>query len=86
MADPKIEDRSDDMEDDLHKLEDHIADAEKKLQGRKEAAGVVDDDDPGATRSAEDVRAEVESKMGGGEADASDSPDERVDEERASPT
>ena len=39
MADPKIEDRSGEMEHDLHKLEDHIADAEKQLEGRKEAAG-----------------------------------------------
>jgi hypothetical protein len=43
MADPKIEDRSDEMEEDLHKLEDHIDDAGKKLQARKEDADVVDD-------------------------------------------
>jgi len=35
MADRKTEDRSDAMEDDLHELEDHIADAEKKLEARK---------------------------------------------------
>ncbi len=96
MADPKIDDNSDEMEHDLHQLEDHIADAEKKLEARKEEADDVDDvagdwegeqdrgdgDDPvgaqeaasetdtsaaaegsGETRSAEDVHAEVESKM-----------------------
>lgn len=43
MSDPKTEDHADEMEQDLHQLEGHIADAEKKLEGRKEAAGVVDD-------------------------------------------
>jgi len=101
MADPKIEDQSDEMEHDLHQLEDHIADAEKKLEARKEeaandVAGDWEDeqdrgggDDPdgaegsssetdtdaadssGETRSAEEVHAEVESKM---DADASDDP------------
>jgi len=94
MADPKTGDRSNEMEHDLHKLEDHIVEAEKKLEARKEEAELVDDvagdgegegeqdrgggDDTegasersGETRSAEDVRAEVESKM---DADASDTP------------
>ncbi len=43
MPDPKIEDRSDAMEQDLHKLEDHIADSEKKLEARKEDADITDD-------------------------------------------
>jgi len=43
MADPKIEDRSDEMEHDLHQLEDHIVDAEKKLEARKEEAEIVND-------------------------------------------
>jgi len=43
MPDPKIEDRSDAMEADLHKLEDHIADAEKKLEARKQDAAIADD-------------------------------------------
>ncbi len=43
MPDPKIEDRSDAMEEDLHKLEDRIADAEKKLEARKEDAAIADD-------------------------------------------
>jgi len=43
MADPKTNDRSDEMEHDLHKLEDHIVDAEKKLEARKEEAEIVDD-------------------------------------------
>jgi len=43
MADPKIEDRSDDMEDDLHKLEENITDAEKKLEARKKDAAVADE-------------------------------------------
>lgn len=43
MPDPKTEDRSDDMEHDLHRLEDHIDEAEKKLQARKEDADIVDD-------------------------------------------
>ncbi len=43
MADPKIEDRSDEMEHDLHQLEDHIVDAEKKLEARKEEAESVND-------------------------------------------
>ena len=66
MADPKIEDRSDEMEDDLHKLEDDITNAEKKLEARKEDAAGLDEatgEGAGETRTAEDVRAEVESKM-----------------------
>jgi len=43
MADPKTEDRSDEMEDNLHKLEDHITDAEKKLEARKEDAAIADE-------------------------------------------
>lgn len=43
MADEKIEDRSDEMEHDLHKLEDHISEAEKKLEARKEDADIADD-------------------------------------------
>lgn len=41
MADPKIQDRSAEMEQDLHALEDHIDDAQKKLQARKEDADVA---------------------------------------------
>lgn len=43
MAEPKIEDNSDEMEHDLHALEDHIAEAAKKLEARKEDADAVDD-------------------------------------------
>lgn len=35
MADPKPDDRADEMEDELDKLEDHITDAEKKLEAGK---------------------------------------------------
>jgi len=102
MADPKTNDRSDEMEHDLHKLEDHIVEAEKKLEARKEEAEIVNDaaggqdagteatssetettgpaDSSDETRSAEDVRAEVEGKM---DADAAD---DRIDEERSNPT
>ncbi len=45
MADPKIEDHSAEMAHDLHRLEDHIADAEKKLQARREEADVAGDAD-----------------------------------------
>lgn len=116
MADPKIEDQSDEMEHDLHQLEDHIADAEKKLEARKEEAAIANDvagdgedeqdrgggDDPegaegsssetdtdaadssGETRSAEEVHAEVESRM---DADASDDASRGgPDEERSNPS
>jgi len=52
MADPKIEDRSDEMEEDLHKLEDHIAHAEKKLEARKEDAAIAEEP-PAADASAD---------------------------------
>lgn len=43
MPDPKTEDRSDAMEEDLHKLDENIADAKKKLEARKEDAAIADD-------------------------------------------
>jgi len=63
MPDPKIEDRSDAMEDDLHKLEDHIADAEKKLEARKQDAAIAGGAD-------EKDLAERERTGGGGDDDA----------------
>lgn len=61
MADPRIKDHGDEMEDDLHTLEGHIDDAKKKLEGSKVAAGnrdepaaddTGDDDDPVAGEAA----------------------------------
>lgn len=84
MDDPKTEDRSGEMEHDLHKLEDHIADAEKKLEARKKDA--ADGDVAGEWEGEQD--------RGGGDdptgaAEASSAPadeDERADEDLANPT
>jgi hypothetical protein len=83
MADPKTNDRSDEMEHDLHQLEDHIVDAEKKLEARKEEAEIVNDtagDTPtGASGTAMGTGGEGEQDRGGGDdpegaaADAADS-------------
>jgi hypothetical protein len=43
MADPNTEDHADEMERDLHQLEDHITDAEKKLEARKGDADITGD-------------------------------------------
>lgn len=43
MADPKTEDHADEMAEQLDTLDGHIDDARKKLQGRKEAAGIDQD-------------------------------------------
>lgn len=96
MADPKIEDRSDDMEEDLHQLEDHIEDAEKKLVARKEAAGVGDDvagdwegeQDRGGGDDPKGAQADAAQAAPGGSQDGPDGEagDDRVDEEYANPT
>ncbi len=100
MADPKTEDQSDEMEHDLHQLEDHIADAEKKLEARKEEADIVDDvagdwedeqdrgggDDPEGAKASSSETEDVhsESEMA---ADASDDTSRGgSDEERSSPS
>ena len=41
MADPEIEDNSGDMENDLHRLENHIEEAEKRLEARRKDADAV---------------------------------------------
>ena len=79
MPDPK--DRSDEMEQDLHELEDHIEDAEKGLERSKAQAGALDDvaGEPSGPQEAS-----------GGEdpsgADDEDDPDGREPAEVASPT
>lgn len=101
MTDPKIEDHSDEMDEDLHQLEEHISDAEGKLEDRKEAADVVDDvagdrkgeqdrgggDDPKGAKEDTGAGAPGGSQDGPGAGDAgAGDDDERVDEEMASPT
>ena len=41
MADPEIEDNSGDMENDLHRLESHIEEAEERLEARRKDADAV---------------------------------------------
>ncbi len=84
MDDPKTEDRSGEMEDDLHKLEDNIADAEKKLEGSKEAAGNTDDV-AGEWEGEHDHHGGDDPVGATGEEADSDS-DEPVDEELGNPT
>ena len=43
MADPEIEDNSGDMENDLHRLESHIEEAEERLEARRKDADAVAD-------------------------------------------
>lgn len=101
MADRKTEDHSAEMERDLHQLEDHIHDAEKKLEARKEDADILDDvagdwegeqdrgngDDPKGARTDAGQAAPGGSQDGPGARGAGkDDPDELVDEEAASPT
>jgi len=74
MADEKTEDRSDEMEHDLHKLEDHIADAEKKLEARK-------DDTEHLASDQEQAKGEQDEPS-----PDDDDPDERVEDEVANPT
>lgn len=78
MPDSTPEDRSDEMQHDLDKLEDHIEEAGKKLEDRKADAGIVDDvagDPPGE----QDV-------LGGEDPEGTGDADERLDEEAQSPT
>ena len=97
MDDPKIEDRSGQMEDDLHQLEDNIADAEKKFEARKGDSEIADDvagdwegeqdhhggDDPAGAAGETGAEADAdEPDATGAEADA----DEPVDEELENPT
>ncbi len=98
MDDPKIEDHSDEMEQDLHQLEDHIGDAEQGLQKSREAAGSVDDiagdpsgeqnasggEDPEGARN--DVRGEDASEGSGNDVGGEDDEDEREPAEVANPT
>lgn len=99
MADPKTNDRSDEMEHDLHKLEDHIVDAEKKLEARKEEAESVDDtagdregeQDRGGGDDPEGAAVDASEAAPGGsqdgpDASTTDADAADVDEERSNPT
>ncbi len=56
MAEKNPTDRSDAMEHDLERLDDHISDAEKKLEARrKDAANDVNGDDDGDGRVDDEV-------------------------------
>jgi len=84
MDDPKTEDRSGEMEHDLHKLEDHITDAEKKLEARKKDAA---DGDVAGEGEGEQDRGGGDDPTGAAEASSAPSDkDERADEEPANPT
>ena len=96
MADPKTNDRSDEMEHDLHKLEDHIVDAEKKLEARKEEAEIVDDtagdwEGGGGGDDSEGAAVDASEAAPGGsqdgpDASTTDADAADVDEERSNPT
>ena len=73
MADKKLTDRSDEMEHDLRRLEDHIGEAEQKLEARRKDA------DPDAVAAAGDA----EYQPDGGSADevAAEVEDEQSDDD-----
>jgi len=84
MDDPKTDDRSDEMEHDLDKLEDHIADSEKKLEARKKDAA---DGDVASEREGEQDRGGGDDPTGAAEgSSAPEDTDERTDDEPADPT
>ncbi len=85
MDDPKTEDRSDKMERDLHQLEDHIADSEKKLEPRKKDADAADDV-AGESEGEQDRGGDDDPSGAADPPDAETDTDERADEELENPT
>jgi hypothetical protein len=92
MADPKIEDRSDEMERDLHQLEDHIDDAEKRLEARRDEAGAAEgvagnwEGEQDRGNGDDPVGAKQDAETGGARGNDGRQDDGREPEEAASPT
>lgn len=78
MPDEKPEDRSETMEDDLHRLEDHIDEAKGKLADRKKDADAIVDDVAGEPEGEQD--------SSGGDDPSAGGDDEREADEVANPT